>query len=139
MREFFAISPEDAFAIFEAMAEINDCPERLKKWKISTDGIVEEELAETLSEELESKRAVRSANWTFDSWKIPVGAVLVNTSNPEVKCTVIDNKNVEYNGEIMSMTRLAKVVSGKESTTHGPGYVSRHFTYNGELLKDLEN
>jgi len=139
VREFFAISPEDAFAIFEAMAEINDCPERLKKWKISTDGIVEEELAETLSEELERKRAVRSANWTFDSWKIPVGAVLVNTSNPEVKCTVIDNKNVEYNGEIMSMTRLAKVVSGKESTTHGPGYVSRHFTYNGELLKDLEN
>lgn len=138
VREFFAISPEDAFAIFEAMAEINDCPERLKKWEVSTESIREEELAETVAEEMESKRRSRCSNWTFDSWKIPAGATLINIDNPDIKCTVIDNKSVEYNGEIMSMTRLAKIVSGKESTSHGPGYVSQHFKYNGELLKEIE-
>ena len=139
VREFFAISPEDAFAIFEAMAEINDCPERLKKWEISTESIREEELAETVAEEMENKRRARCANWTFDSWKIPAGAILINIDNPDIKCTVVDSKSVEYNGEVMSMTRLAKIVSGKESTSHGPGYVSQHFSYNGELLKDIEN
>ena len=138
IREFFAISPEDAFSIFEAMAEINDCPERLKKWEASTDSIREEELAETVAEEMECKRRARCSNWTFDSWKIPAGAVLTNIENPDIKCIVIDNKSVEYNGEIMSMTRLAKIVSGKEYTSHGPGYVSRHFKYNGELLQDIE-
>ncbi|MBQ3012971.1 MAG: GIY-YIG nuclease family protein [Clostridia bacterium] len=138
VREFFAISPEDAYAVFKAMAEINDCPERLKKWELSTESIRDEELAENVAEEMEIKRQVRCANWTFDSWNIPVGAVLINVDNPDIKCTVIDNKSIEYNGEIMSMTRLAKLVSGKESTSHGPGYVSRHFKYNDELIKDIE-
>ena len=138
VREFYAISPEDAYAVFEAMAEIHDCPERLKKWKTSTDSIMEEELAENLAEEMENKRASRSANWTFDNWNVPSGAILVNTDNPNVTCTVIDKKSVEYNGEVMSMTRLAKLVSGKESTSHGPGYVARHFMYEGELLQDRE-
>ena len=138
VREFYAISPEDAYAVFEAMAEIHNCPERLKKWETSTESIKEEEIAETISEEMEIKRAARSANWTFESWNIPVGAELVNFENPNVRCTVIDNKNVVYNGETVSMTRLAKLVSGKETTSHGPGYVARHFMYQGQLIKDIE-
>ena len=139
VREFFAISPEDAYAIFEAMAEIHDCPEKLKKWELTQENLKEEALAETVAEEMENKRRARCANYTFDYWKIPTGAVLVNFDNPDITCTVVDHKTVEYNGEVMSMTRLAKLVSGKESTTHGPGYVARNFTYNGELIKDIED
>lgn len=139
VREFFAISPEDAFAIFEAIAEINNCPERLKKWELSTESIKEEELAETVAEEMENKRRARSSNWTFDCWQIPVGAELVNVDNPQIRCMVVDSKNIEYNGEVMSMTRLAKIVSGKETTSHGPGYISQHFSYNGKIIKDIEN
>ena len=139
VREFFAISPEDAFAIFEAMAEINNCPERLKKWELSTESIKEEELAETVAEEMENKRRARSSNWNFDCWQIPVGAELVNVDNPQIRCMVVDSKNIEDNGEVMSMTRLAKIVSGKETTSHGPGYISQHFSYNGKIIKDIEN
>ena len=139
VREFFAISPEDAFAIFEAMAEINNCPERLKKWELSTESIKEEELAETVAEEMENKRRARSSNWTFGCWQIPVGAELVNVDNPQIRCMVVDSKNIEYNGEVMSMTRLAKIVSEKETTSHGPGYISQHFSYNGKIIKDIEN
>ena len=138
VREFFAISPEDAYAIFEAMAEINDCPEKLKKWELNPEGIIEEKIAENVAEEMEYRRRARCANWTFDDWKIPVGAILEYAEDPNVKCSVIDNKRVEYQGEKMSMTRLAKLVSGKDSTSHGPGYMARNFKYNGELIEDIE-
>ena len=138
VREFFAITPEDAYAIFEAMAEIHDCQGKLKKWELSKDSIREEALAETVAEEMENKRKARCANWTFDSWSIPTDAVLVHAYDPEIKCRVIDKRNVEYDGEIMSMTRLAKLVSGNKSETHGPGYIARNFTYNGELIEDIE-
>ena len=33
IREFYAMTPEDAYSILEAIAEINDYRHRLKKWK----------------------------------------------------------------------------------------------------------
>ncbi len=135
IREFYAMSAEDAYSIFEAMAEINDCPEKLKKWELSEENIREEKIAEEIEEK--AKRT-RCANYTFDYWEIPEGAVLVNINNPEIQCTVVDKKNVTYKGEVISMTRLAKIVSGNEGLSHGPGYVARNFTYNGELITNIK-
>ncbi len=50
----------------------------------------------------------------------------------------VDKKNVTYKGEVISMTRLAKIVSGNEGLSHGPGYVARNFTYNGELITNIK-
>ena len=36
-REFYAMTPEDAFSILEAIAEINNYKNRLKKWKATTE------------------------------------------------------------------------------------------------------
>ena len=36
IREFYAMPPEDAYAILEAIAEINGFHHRLKKWKVTT-------------------------------------------------------------------------------------------------------
>jgi hypothetical protein len=135
VREFYAMSAEDAYSIFYAMAEINDCQHKLKKWKVSDENIREEEIAEEIAEEASGKR---HSNYTFDYCKIPVGAVLEYAEDPNVKCTVIDNRRVEYNGEVVYMTRLAKLVSGKSYITNGPGWVVLHFKYNGELLSDIE-
>ena len=33
VREFYAMSAEDAYSIFEAIAEINDCTDKLKKFQ----------------------------------------------------------------------------------------------------------
>lgn len=33
IREFYAMTPEDAYSILEAIAEINNYKHRLKKWK----------------------------------------------------------------------------------------------------------
>ena len=135
VREFYAMSAEDAYSIFEAIAEINDCTDKLKKWDVSTDDIREEKIAENIAEEVNFHRQARSANFTFSFWGVPVGAVLEHFENPDIKCTVVDDRRIEYNGEIMYMTPFAKIVSGKQYVTNGPGYVAQHFKYNGELLK----
>lgn len=137
-REFFAISPEDAYAIFEAMAEIHGCPERLVKWEVTPDCRKDEEIAEDVAEESAYRRQARCANFTFDHWQLPVGAVLEYCEDPSIFCTIVDNRHLSYNGEVMYMTPFAKKVSGKNYITNGPGWVSRHFKYNGELLIDIE-
>jgi hypothetical protein len=139
VREFYAMSAEDAYSIFQAIAEINDCPEKLKKWETSVESISEEKIAEEVMEEANYQRQEKHANFTFDYWQIPVGSILENVEDSTIKCTVIDNRRVEYNGEIMYMTPLAKLLSGKQWLTNGPGWVAKNFKYNGELLVDIEN
>lgn len=137
-REFFAIPPEDAYAIFEAMAQIHDCPEKLKKWESTPDSQREEDLAEDIAEENAIRKKERCKNYTFDFWSVPFGATLVHNANANIQFTVVDERRLEYNGEIMYMTPFAQKVTGRKYLTNGPGWVARHFTYNGELLADRE-
>lgn len=51
------------------------------------------------------------------------------------KAKVIDDRNVEYNGETMSLTALAKELSGKMYSIAG----SKFFKYKGEGLNDLRH
>lgn len=131
-REFFEISAEAAFEVFEAMAEIHGCTERLKKWKTTEEELVEEEIAEIISNE----RKKRHPNYTFDYWKIPIGAELVHVDNPSIRCKVVSSRRVEYNGEIYYMTPFAKMIGCNSS--HGPGYIEKNFMHNGETLKAIE-
>ena len=139
VREFFAISPEDAYAIFEAMAEINDCRHKLRKYDPTPEHRAEEELAEEITVEAECRKKDRCPNYTFDYWNIPIGAELVYCNDEKVRCTVVEKRRLEYNGETMYMTPFAQIVSGKKYLLNGPGWVARHFLYNGILLADREN
>lgn len=133
VREFYAMTAEDAYSLLEAIAEIHNCTDRLKKWELSEKEIVAEEIAEAVTLE----RQARGTNFAFTDYNIPVGAVLVNIDNPNITCTVADERRVEYNGETMYITPFAKMISGKDYITKGPRYLAEHFTYNGELLKNI--
>lgn len=50
VREFFTMKPEEAYNIFEAMAEISGTKDRLHKWKASAKELAEEETAEEVRE-----------------------------------------------------------------------------------------
>ena len=140
VREFYAMSPEDAYSIFQAIAEINDCTDKLKKWEVSEESIREEKIAEDIAEEANYERKIRNENYTFyKTWNLSVGAELVYVNDSNIKVTVVDERRLNYNGEVMYMTPFAKLISGKQYLTNGPGWVSRHFTYNGEVLFDIEN
>ena len=50
---------------------------------------------------------------------------------------LVDERRIEYNGETMYITPFAKMVSGKEWLTRGPGFLVEHFEYNGVLLDEI--
>lgn len=133
IREFYAMPPEDAYSILEAIAEINNYRHRLRKWKASTSEQKDEQLAQEISEQHQE----RLANFTFSLCRIPVGAKIEFScsSNPDsgIYAVVVDDKHISYNGEIWSLTALAKHLSGATSSIAGP----RYFKYNGEWLNDL--
>ena len=133
VREFYAMPAEDAYLILEAIAEIHNRTDKLKKWELSQEEIKAEEIAE----EVNLERQARGTNFAFGDYKIPVGAVLVNIDDPNITCIVADDRRIEYNGETMYITPFAKLISGKEYITKGPKYLVEHFKYCDELLKDI--
>lgn len=134
-REFYAMSPEDAYALLDAIAEIHGYTHRLKLWTKNE----EQEEAEETAKEIASECHSRSANFTFDECDIPTGATLVNIEDPNIICKVADRRRIEYDGEIMSITSFARIISGKSYLSHGPRYLYEHFTYLGARLDDTEN
>ena len=126
VREFYAMSAEDAYSILEAIAEIHDRTDKLKLIAPNE----EEKRAELTAEEVKK----RSSNFSFSEAQIPVGAVLEFHNDPSIQCTVVDDRRVEYNGEVMYLTSVAKMVLGKTSGVAGP----RYFKYKGAMLWDIE-
>lgn len=130
VREFYAMSAEDAYSILEAIAEIHGCTDKLMLVKPNEEEIRAEETAE----EVKKESRTRSANFTFSEWEIPFGAVLEYYTDSTITCTVVDDRKVEYNGEVMSLTGVAKIITGKTSGIAGP----RYFKYKGTWLWDIE-
>ncbi|HJJ99292.1 MAG TPA: GIY-YIG nuclease family protein [Methanocorpusculum sp.] len=98
IREFYAVSAEDAYNILEAIAEISGTKDRLKRMKPEGHEIADEECAEE----------IRSGVITFTKCSIPVGAEIQFVDHPEIKAKVVDDRNIEYNGEVGSMSSFAR-------------------------------
>ena len=128
------MSKEDAYAILEAIAEIHGYADRLTLWEMDE----AQKRAEEEAQEIVTERRKRADNFTFSEFQIPIGAVLEYADDPNVKCTVVDDRRIMYRGEIMYITPLVKMISGKEYITKGPKYLVEHFTYKGALLWTID-
>ena len=136
VREFYAMTPEDAYAILEAIAEINGYTHRLKKWKPTVAEQKDEETAQEISEAHQE----RLKPFAFSMCNIAVGEEIEFSYNGCEKsgtmCTVVDDKHVECEGAVWSLTKLAKHLLGDVKwALAGP----RYFKYKGEWLNDLRN
>lgn len=140
VREFFAMSAEDAYSIFEAMSEIHGCENNLTKYKVTDIQREEEILAqEVIAEDVIEKNKKRAEAFSFSKCDIPIGAVLnfwrTATQPTDYTCVVIDNKNVEFEGQKYSLSKLAAKLSDVKYSVHGPCY----FKYNGEWINDIRD
>lgn len=131
IREFYAMSPEDAYAILDAIAEMHGCGDKLKLIRPSA----EEAAAEATAQEIDTESTERASNFSFSKCQIPVGDMIEYCDDASIKAKVVDDRNVEYNGEIMSLTALAKLLSGKKYSIAGPKF----FKYKGEWLNDIRH
>ena len=123
------MQPEEAYAILEAMAEIHDCKENLKLVVPSDVEAQEEQLAQ----EIDTESHEKAENFSFSKCQISVGEEIEYYNNPDIKCKVVGDRKVEYQGKEMSLTAAAKRISGKKYSIAGP----RFFKYKGEWLNDI--
>lgn len=133
VREFYAMTPEDAYSILEAIAEIHGCIDKLKRIPPSKE---EEKAAET-AEDIVEQTKERLAPFSFSICKIPAGATLEFwyslTRKSDIVVTVVDDHMVEYQGKNWSLTALATMLTQSKWNVAGP----RYFKYNGEWLNDI--
>ncbi|MBR5618378.1 MAG: GIY-YIG nuclease family protein [Clostridia bacterium] len=120
IREFYAMTPEDAYSILEAIAEINGYKHRLKKWKATT----AEQKDEAMAKKINEAHQERMAPFAFSMCNIAIGEEIEfwrSATEPSgIMCTVADDKHVEYDGQRWSLTALAKHLLGINGALAGP-------------------
>lgn len=131
VREFYAMSPEDAYSILEAIAEIHGCTDKLK---LSSMDDAEKQDEET-AQEISAVQKERLSPFTFSKCNIPVGETITFYNDPNIVCTVVDDKTVEYQGQRYSLSALATKLTGSKWNVAGP----RYFKYKGEWLNDIRH
>ena len=124
VREFYAMSAEDAYSILEAIAEMHGRADKLYKRELTA----AEKADEDAAEEIKANNDIR-APFSFNKCQIPQGSQLVFKDNPEIVCTVASDRTVEYEGETYSLSSLTCKITGK-GAVQGTAY----FMYNGEIL-----
>ena len=133
VREFYAMSPEQAYSILETIAVLGGCKDRLHLYEPTE---VERQNEET-AQDIEEQHIERMAPFTFSKCKIPVGATITfihqGNANSGTQCTVVDDKTVEYQGRKLSLSALATELIGSKWGVAGP----RYFKYNGVWLNEL--
>lgn len=133
VREFYAMTPEEAYKIFEAMANIHACPERLKLIPASTEEKKDEEEAVKIEEETQE----RKARFSFELINIEPGEEVefwyTYKDSSGIICKVLDDRHVEYDGKSWSLSGLARKLTNAKNCVPGPHY----FKYKGKWLNDI--
>jgi len=115
-REFFVMSPEDAYGLLESIAMISGSLDKLHKKK---------------HDDVHDEQKTKKPAVNFKKCKIPVGAELVYLDDPSVKVIVVSERKVQYNNEITSLSAVAKGIKGY--SVAGPSC----FSYNGKIVADI--
>lgn len=130
VREFYAMSPEQAYSILETIAILGGRKNRLKLWNVTEEERKDIEVAQ----EIEEEHIERLSPFAFSKCNISNGAKIMfvcrGNKNSGAECTVVDDKTVEYSGKKYSLSGLAAEFLGRKNGVAGPTY----FKYNGEWL-----
>lgn len=130
VREFYAMSPEQAYSILETIAILGGREDRLHLY----DPTVEERKDIELAQEIAEERVERLSPFAFSKCNISAGEKITfvcrGNEHSGEECMVVDDKNIEYNGEKYSLSALATHFIGCKHSVAGPTY----FKYNGEWL-----
>ena len=129
VKEFFLMSPEDAYAILESIAKISGTIDRLKKVKPEGHEIEDEKTAE------ENQQVARRGPFRFGECGIPNGAELTFVDDPSITVTVVDDRHIQYGKETTSVSALAQRLKGFNHPVQGTLW----FKYKGEILNDLRD
>ncbi len=117
-REFFVMSPEDAYELLEAIAVISGSQDKLKRVKAAKSS--------------KASQTIRRPAIDFYKCGLKDGDQLVCTEDPSIVVTVKGEHKVLYGDEITSLTAIMRKIKGYKNIA-GPSY----FTHKGEPLTDI--
>ena len=126
-KEFYAMSPENAYSLLECIAKISGTEDNLKKLDPTGHEIADANTA------AEIKESTKRGPFTFSSCNIEIGETVAFKNDSTKVAKVVDDKHVEYEGVTYSLSALANKLLGISHSIQGPAF----FTYNGEILADL--
>lgn len=129
VKEFYAMSAEDAYGLLECIAKISGTTESLKRLTPEGHDIIDEQIAE------EVRDNAKRGPFRFTQCGIPIGATIEFVENSEIKATVVDDRRIEYGGETTSVSALAQKLKQFNHPVQGTLW----FTYKGERLADLRD
>lgn len=76
-------------------------------------------------------RRTRADNFRFHMADVPIEAILVWADDPSIQCTVVNDRQVEYDGKIATVSNAAKEIKGWTSARG-----ALYWTYEGETLQE---
>lgn len=123
-KEFYAMSPEEAYAILESIAKISGTENRLKRMKPEGHEVEDEKLAD------EIRNDNRRGPFRFSQVQIPIGSEIVYIEDSTVRPIVVDDRHIRYGNEVTSLSALAQQLKGFDHPVQGTLW----FTYEGEKL-----
>lgn len=127
VKEFYAMSAEDAYRLLECIAKISGTTNRLKRMKPEGHEIEDENAAREVQE------ASRRGPFRFSMCGIGTGEEVVFAGDPSKKAEVVDDRHVRFGNETASLTSLAKSLLGCRHSVQGPLY----FKYKGKILAEI--
>ena len=129
VKEFYAMTAEDAYSLLECIAKISGTGDRLKRMSPEGHEILDQQIAD------EVKETVRRGPFRFSECGIPFGSEIEFVDDPSIKPLVIDDRHIEYLGETTSVSALARKLKGFDHAVQGTLW----FKYKGEVLSELRD
>lgn len=126
VKEFYAMSAEDAYSLLESIARISGTIDRLKRITPEGHEVIDEQIAE------EVRETARRGPFRFSECGIQPGSEIVFIDDDTVRPVVVDDRRIEYDGETTSVSALAQKLKGFDHPTQGTLY----FKYQGEKLAE---
>lgn len=131
-REFFKMSPENAYRIFERIAKMKNEVDNLKSFTPTIEQIQEQEF---------SGNNQKGKKTTFELLEINPGTIITFLPDKNIVAEVLDNKNkVKFNNEEYTVTALAQKILKEKGKYNESINGWRYFSKDGRVaLFDLRN
>lgn len=129
VKEFYAMSPEDAYSILESIAKISGTIDCLKRLTPEGHEILDDEIAN------EVKENARRGPFRFSEVGIKIGEKIVYIEDASIQPVVVDDRHIEWNNQTTSLSALAQQLKNFNHAVQGTLW----FTYKGVKLTDLRD
>ena len=127
VKEFYAMSAEDAYHLLECIAKISGTTNRLKRMKPEGHEIEDENTAREVQD------AARRGPFRFGMCGIKAGEEVVFVDDESKKAVVVDDRHIRFGNEVTSLSKLAEYLLKCKHPVQGPLY----FKYKGKVLADI--